>query len=84
MRQKTRMSLRRRRGRAPVAAGQEPAEWLLVNETGWGMPHWGLAALAAALVGVRAIGLYLDRRCGAHCDATIRLARPCSRRSARA
>ena len=39
MRQKTRMSLRRRRRPDPVATGQDPAEWLLVNETGWGMPH---------------------------------------------
>ena len=62
MRQKTRMSLRKRRRPEPVAAGQDPAEWLLVNETGWGMPHWGLAVLAAALVGARAIGFYLDRR----------------------
>jgi hypothetical protein len=65
MRQKTRMSLRRRRRPAPVASAQDPAEWLLVNETGWGMPHWGLAVLAAALVGVRAIGFYLDRRSSA-------------------
>ncbi len=62
MRQKTRMSLRRRRRPDPVAAGQDPAEWLLINETGWGMPHWGLAVLAAAVVGARAIGFYLDRR----------------------
>ena len=65
MREKTRMSLRRRRQPVSVASAQDPAEWLLVNETGWGMPHWGLAALAAALVGMRAIGFYLDRRSSA-------------------
>jgi hypothetical protein len=65
MRQKTRMSLRKRRRPDPVASAQDPAEWLLVNETGWGMPHWGFAALAAAIVGARAIGFYLDRRSAA-------------------
>ena len=62
MRQKTRMSLRKRRRPDPVATGQDPAAWLLVNETGWGMPHPRLAMLAAALIGVRAIWSYLDRR----------------------
>ena len=62
MRQKTRMSLRKRRRPEPVASGQDPAEWLLVNETGWGMPHGLLAMVAAAVVGARVIGLYLDRR----------------------
>ena len=65
MRQKTRMSLRRRHRPAAVASAQDPAEWLLVNETGWGMPHWGLAVLAAAIVGVRGIRFYLDRRSSA-------------------
>lgn len=65
MRQKARMSLRRRRRRRPVATGQDPAEWLLVNETGWGMPHWIVAVIAAAVVGARAIGFYLDRRSAA-------------------
>ena len=66
MRQKTRMSLRRRRRPDPVATGQDPAEWLLVNETGWGMPHGLLAMVAAAVVGIRAIAFYLDRRSAAH------------------
>jgi hypothetical protein len=65
MREKTRMSLRKRRRPNPVATGQDPAEWLLVNETGWGMPHWGLAAFAAAIVAARAVGFYLDRRSAA-------------------
>jgi hypothetical protein len=56
------MSLRKRRRQDPVAAGQDPAEWLLLNETGWGMPHGGLALLAAAVVGARVIGIYLGRR----------------------
>ena len=62
MRQKTRMSLRKRRRPEPVASGQDPAEWLLVNETGWGMPHGLLAMVAAAVVGARVIAIYLDRR----------------------
>ena len=62
MRQKTRMSLRRRRRPDPVATGQDPAEWLLVNETGWGMPHGIVALIAAAVVVARAIGFHLDRR----------------------
>ena len=66
MRQKTRLSLRRRGRPDPVAAGQDPAEWLLVNETGWGMPHGLLAMVAAAVVGIRAIAFYLDRRSAAH------------------
>jgi hypothetical protein len=66
MRQKTRMSLRRRRRPDPIAAGQDPADWLLVNETGWGMPHWLLAMVAAAVVGIRGIAFYLDRRSAAH------------------
>ncbi len=65
MRQKTRMSLRKRRRPEPVAAGQDPAEWLLANETGWGMPHPRLAMIAAAVVGARAIWFYLDRRSAA-------------------
>ena len=65
MRQKTRTSLRKRRRPDPVATGQDPAEWLLVNETGWGMPHGGLAVIAAAVVGARAIGFYLGRRSAA-------------------
>jgi hypothetical protein len=65
MRQKTRMSLRKRRRPDPVATGQDPAEWLLVNETGWGMPHGGLAVLAAAVVGARALLFYLGRRSAA-------------------
>jgi hypothetical protein len=56
------MSLRTRRRPGPVATGQDPAEWLLVNETGWGMPHGGLAVLAAGLVGAFAIGFDLNRR----------------------
>ena len=59
------MSHRTRRQPDPVATGQDPAEWLLINETGWGMPHGGLALLAAAVVGVRAISFYLDRRSAA-------------------
>ena len=65
MRQKTRMSLRKRRRPDPVATGQDPVEWLLVNETGWGMPHPRLAALAAAVIGVRPAWLYLGRRSAA-------------------
>lgn len=61
MRQKTRMSLRRRHRPDPVATGQDPAEWLLVNETGWGMPHGIVALIAAAVVVARAIGFRLDR-----------------------
>jgi hypothetical protein len=63
MRQKTRMSRRRLRPEKPVgAAGQDPAEWLLVNETGWGMPHSGCATLAAAVVVAKAVAIYLGRR----------------------
>lgn len=62
MRQKTRLSTRRRRDEPEDAAGQDPASWVLMNETGWGMPHWIVAAIAAALVLVRAIGWYLGRQ----------------------
>jgi hypothetical protein len=62
MRQKTRMSLRKRRRPDLVASAQDPVEWLLINETGWGMPHPRLAALAAAVIGARALLLYLGRR----------------------
>lgn len=62
MRQKTGMSIRRRRRPDPVATGQDPAEWLLVNETGWGTPHGIVALIAAAVVGARAIAFHLDRR----------------------
>ena len=65
MRQKSRISLRKRRRPEPVASGQDPAEWLLVNETGWGMPHGLLAMVAAAVVSVRVIRFYLDRRAAA-------------------
>lgn len=65
MRQKTRMSVRRRRRPDPVATGQDPAEWLLENETGWGMPHGIVAVIAGAVVAARAIGFYLDRRTAA-------------------
>ena len=65
MRQKTGMSLRKRRRPDRIATGQDPAEWLLVNESGWGMPHWIVAVIAAAVVGARAIGFYLDRRSAA-------------------
>ena len=65
MRQKTRMSLRKRRRPDPVPSGQEPAGWLLANETGWGMPHPRLAVLAAAVIGARALLFYLGRRSAA-------------------
>jgi hypothetical protein len=64
MRQKTRLSTRgrRRTERPPGAAGQDPAEWVLMNETGWGMPHSGIAWIAGLLVLAKAAGWYLGRR----------------------
>jgi hypothetical protein len=39
----------------------EVADWLLVNETRWGLPHGNLALLAAVFVGVRAMASLVDR-----------------------
>lgn len=65
MRQKTRVSRRRLRPEPPAgAAGQDPAEWVLVNEAGWGMPHWIVAAIAALYVMARAVGRAMHRRSG--------------------
>jgi hypothetical protein len=69
MRQKTRPSTRRRRRPERLGgAGQDPAEWVLVNETGWGMPHYLVAVIAALFVLARVVGWLLGGR-GPDADA---------------
>lgn len=51
----------RGRERVPGAAGQDPAEWVLINEIGWGMPHWLVAAIAGLFVLVKAVGWLYGR-----------------------
>lgn len=61
MREKVRR-IRRRPVRHKVRTeGMSTADWLLVNEAGWGVPHGWLAAFAGVVVGVRALGYEVGR-----------------------
>jgi hypothetical protein len=55
MRQKTRGRVRRRSPSAANGPTTDPAEWILVNETGWGLPHGWIVLLAALFVGIRVL-----------------------------
>lgn len=56
MRQKNRAHYRRRESLGP-ATSEEPAQWLMRNEAGWGLPHGLDGMLAALLVGYLLVGL---------------------------
>jgi hypothetical protein len=41
----------------PLATGQSPAQWIVANEAGWGIPHGPGGMLAALAWGYVAAGL---------------------------
>jgi hypothetical protein len=61
MRQKLRGPVRHRKPTAQPGSPPGPAEWLLVNETGWGLPHSWIVLLAALVIGGRVLAGLADR-----------------------
>ncbi len=61
MREKLRRGRRRPTRHKVRTEGMSTADWVLVNEAGWGVPHGWLAALAGVVVGVRALGYQVGR-----------------------
>ena len=42
----------------------ETADWVLYNESGWGVPHYWVAVLAGLVVGLRVIPGLIGRLAG--------------------
>ena len=61
MREKLRRIRRRPARRKARTEGMSTADWVLVNEAGWGVPHGWVAALAGVAVGARALGYQVGR-----------------------
>jgi hypothetical protein len=62
MREKSRIPAHGRRRPAKAGSSSSIADWLLLNETGWGMPHMWIALVAAVAVGIRCLAAFIDRR----------------------
>ena len=71
-----RRTMRRPTAVDPSAPGSRPgtADWILVNEAGWGFPHGGVVILAGIVAGARALG-YLIWRLAAAVDRAVRRGR---------
>lgn len=62
MREKARRTpLRRSRQTVTRTGGMKTADWVLYNESGWGVPHYWVAVLAGLVVGLRSLGRGVGR-----------------------
>ena len=59
---RTARTLRRDTGEQLPFSGTDTVTYVVQMETRWGAPHFWITLLALAVLGVRALGAFLDRR----------------------